>query len=603
MCCFSQLSLLSQELQNIIRLDPFAVLPAEISLRILSYLDAISLGRAAQVSRTWRRLADDDMLWKSICEQHIDKKCAKCGWGLALMKKPRTPTVSRSHSETPSGKRPRGDLEPPLGPPMAKRLKTDTCTSSSLSASPQTSRESTPQLASSFHHPEVRTRPWKNVYCERLELERNWRNGRCSVRTLKGHADGVMCLQFAENVTGVNYPVLITGSYDHTVRVWNMAEGKQVRCIQGHTRAIRALQFDDAKLITGSMDATLRIWNWRSGECVNELRGHLAGVVSLRFDNDVLVSGSVDTTIRVWNFRSKDSFVLRGHLDWVNAVLLWDDPSQVDHNNVLDMDPSSIPHGKMLFSASDDGVVRLWNLATRRCIRSFTGHTGQIQSLKFLFAERSEASPIRPEPSQHVPHVDQGPSSGSSSGSTPAHLSHQFSSSMPGFSSPNVSIPSPPSADHPGFLSPQFLPPEGFDPTSYRKNPNSPPNDASYSHTKPSNRVELPVHADTNWRLAPVLVTGALDNTVRVWDVETGRVISTLFGHIEGVWAVASDKFRVVSGSHDRTIKIWERDTATCQTTLVGHRGAVTCLALADDKIVSGSDDGDVKIWDFGVRK
>ena len=76
-----------------------------------------------------------------------------------------------------------------------------------------------------------------------------------------------------------------------------------------------------------------------------------------------------------------------------------------------------------------------------------------------------------------------------------------------------------------------------------------------------------------------------------------------LFGHIEGVWAVAGDKFRVVSASHDRTIKIWDRDNGTCQTTLVGHRGAVTCLALADDKIVSGSDDGDVKIWDFGCKE
>jgi F-box and WD-40 domain protein MET30 len=88
-----------------------------------------------------------------------------------------------------------------------------------------------------------------------------------------------------------------------------------------------------------------------------------------------------------------------------------------------------------------------------------------------------------------------------------------------------------------------------------------------------------------------------------VWDVETGRIISTLFGHIEGVWAVAADKFRAVSGSHDRTIKIWDRENAVCQTTLVGHRGAVTCLALADDKIVSGSDDGSVKVWDFNVEE
>ncbi|KIO16463.1 hypothetical protein M407DRAFT_33889 [Tulasnella calospora MUT 4182] len=74
----------------------------------------------------------------------------------------------------------------------------------------------------------------------------------------------------------------------------------------------------------------------------------------------------------------------------------------------------------------------------------------------------------------------------------------------------------------------------------------------------------------------------------------------TLFGHIEGVWAIASDKLRLVSASHDKTIKIWNRYEGRCTATLVGHRGAVTCLALGDDKIVSGSDDGDVRIWSFG---
>ena len=88
-------------------------------------------------------------------------------------------------------------------------------------------------------------------------------------------------------------------------------------------------------------------------------------------------------------------------------------------------------------------------------------------------------------------------------------------------------------------------------------------------------------------------------NLYYIWDVESGKALKTLFGHIEGVWAVASDKLRLVSASHDRTIKIWVREEGTCIATLVGHRGAVTCLALGDDKIVSGSDDGEVRIWNF----
>jgi F-box/WD-40 domain protein MET30 len=97
------------------------------------------------------------------------------------------------------------------------------------------------------------------------------------------------------------------------------------------------------------------------------------------------------------------------------------------------------------------------------------------------------------------------------------------------------------------------------------------------------------------------LVSGSLDNTVKLWDIDTGKVVRTLFGHIEGVWAVACNNMRLVSGSHDRTIKIWSRDDGRCVSTLVGHTGAVTCLALGEDKIISGSDDGDVRIWSFCV--
>ena len=60
-------------------------LPRELSFKILSYLDAISLCHAAQVSKSWKYMADDDVVWHKLCEQHIDKKCYKCGWGLPLL--------------------------------------------------------------------------------------------------------------------------------------------------------------------------------------------------------------------------------------------------------------------------------------------------------------------------------------------------------------------------------------------------------------------------------------------------------------------------------------------------------------------------------------
>ena len=76
------MSFISQEVSSLIKIDFISTLPQEISLKILCYLDCRSLCNAAQVSRKWKSLADDDRVWHYMCQQHIDRKCPNCGWGL-----------------------------------------------------------------------------------------------------------------------------------------------------------------------------------------------------------------------------------------------------------------------------------------------------------------------------------------------------------------------------------------------------------------------------------------------------------------------------------------------------------------------------------------
>ena len=522
MCCFSQLSLLVDQLSYIIRIDPFSILPHEVSLRVLTYLDATSLCRAAQVSKKWKSLADDDILWRGICEQHIGQKCPKCGWGLPRLEKKKKPfrvtcPASPGYTSPPPsssslsrpGKRPSDDPPDDLGSSSSpKRQKSSPIPSyfhSSLTPDYLSLHRSNPLVPpSSITTPsETQTRPWKDVYCERLTIERNWRRGRCTVRTLRGHKDGVMCLQINENLAHPSFPILITGSYDRTARVWNPETGTQIHCLEGHTSAVRSLQFDEVKLVTGSMDRTIRIWNWRMGTCLRVLEGHTEGVVCVNFDADVLASGSVDTTIRIWDFRNGGVFALRGHTDWVNCVQLWDSHSgeinspQIPGRGQLGASPSStianldwtpmehqsttppdINYGKMLFSASDDGTVRLWDLSSRTCVRTFTGHVGQVQTLKLSYMERLLSE-----------------------------CKQKASTSKDGR---DIDAPS----------------------TSSQ----------AADDKQPSDR-------------GPALISGSLDNTIKTWDINTGKAVKTFFGHIEGVWSVAADKMRLISGSHDRTIK------------------------------------------------
>jgi len=154
----------------------------------------------------------------------------------------------------------------------------------------------------------------------------------------------------------------------------------------------------------------------------------------------------------------------------------------------------------MLFSASDDGTIRLWDLTQRTCVRQLTGHVGQVQSLQLLVDEDCEGQTDSP------------------SATAPQEMAAAVQSSP---SASNDSIP--------------------LDPSSSTISP------------YPTTDSEVKV---VEKRKKPMLVSGSLDNTIKLWDIETGKTTRTFFGHIEGVWCVASDKLRLVSGSHDRTIKV-----------------------------------------------
>ena len=84
-------------------------------------------------------------------------------------------------------------------------------------------------------------------------------------------------------------------------------------------------------------------------------------------------------------------------------------------------------------------------------------------------------------------------------------------------------------------------------------------------------------------------------------DVSKFKCLETLKGHSYGVLSVAysPDGKRIISGSADETIKIWDANTGECLKTLEGHSNGVISVAFSPDgtKIISGSADTTIKIW------
>ncbi|ORY63378.1 sulfur controller 2 [Pseudomassariella vexata] len=541
-CCFPQLSMISREVSECLKIDFLSTLPTELSFKILCFLDCASLCKAAQVSRRWSQLANDDVVWHHLCEQHVNRKCTSCGWALPKLETKQLKAFKKQRQIAMRNGQPRithlNDFPIPINtsstPSPGKR------DAPALEDNDRAKRQCT---NSSHNEPAAiqtavgpRFRPWKDVYRDRYAIGSNWKYGRCSIRLFQGeHTNGITCLQFDDNV-------LATGSYDNTIKLWDIEKGIVKRTLVGHTSGVRALQFDDRMLVSGSLDGTVRIWKWRTGECINTLH-HQGGVITVHMDGDLVASGSMDQFIKVFNFKTQQSFCLRGHDDWVNQVKL---------------DGAS----RTLLSASDDCTVKLWDLDTKSCIRTYTGHVGQVQQ-------------VLPLPDDFE--FEDGNSRDADTVSVASGRS-----SSPGHGS-SINKSSPLIDDERSAYGHAFM-----------EDPERP----------------LPPR---------YMLTGSLDATMRLWDTAQDTVqetptrtgfqnpaqtatkgcLQTFFGHVEGIWGLVGDSLRYVTGANDATVKVWDPKSGRCERTFAGHEGPVTCVGLSDSRMASGGEDGVVRLYKF----
>jgi len=99
----------------------------------------------------------------------------------------------------------------------------------------------------------------------------------------------------------------------------------------------------------------------------------------------------------------------------------------------------------------------------------------------------------------------------------------------------------------------------------------------------------------------PSYASGSSDNTIKLWNANTGECLATLEGHGDDVMSVAfsPDGTTLSSGSKDKTIKLWNATTGECLRTLDGHTNSVYSVAFSPDgtTLASGSFDKTIKLW------
>jgi WD40 repeat protein len=177
---------------------------------------------------------------------------------------------------------------------------------------------------------------------------------RRELKSLKGRSARFTAV--ATEPSGVS---VISADNDGALRLWNLTTGEEVWSLQDQVdRWARqlAVTADGKLLISPSRDRTLKVRELASGRELRSMRGHSAEVhgVAVTPDGKWIISASHDKTLKVWELESgREVRTLVGHRNCVLAV-------------------AAIPDGKRVVSVSHDCTVRVWDLSEGNVIATFT---------------------------------------------------------------------------------------------------------------------------------------------------------------------------------------------------------------------------------------
>ena len=177
------------------------------------------------------------------------------------------------------------------------------------------------------------------------------------LRVLSGHSHSVRAI-------AAHQDTLVSGSYDHTVRVWKISTGETVHRLAGHGEKVYSVVLDHKRnrCISGSMDNSVKIWSLDTGVCLFTLEGHtsLVGLLDLR--DERLVSAAADATLRIWD---PDTGICKSTLS--------------AHTGAI----TCFQHDGQKVISGSDRTLKMWNVKTGDCIKDLLTDLTGVWQVKF----------------------------------------------------------------------------------------------------------------------------------------------------------------------------------------------------------------------------
>ncbi|KAF9056726.1 WD40-repeat-containing domain protein [Rhodocollybia butyracea] len=363
--------------------------------------------------------------------------------------------------------------------------------------------------------------------------------------------------------------------------------------IEGHSGSVWSVAFspDGNHIASGSADRTLRVWDARTGDLVvGPFHEHEDDIICVAFscNGENIVSGSYDKTVHVWDARTGKTIgtPLAGHTSAVESVCF-------------------SPNGKQIASASQDKTVCIWD---------WDGHSeGNTVHLVINHAASVRDVAFAPDRDQIV------------SGIGEVGISDSGGNVVQVWDTRTGKLVIGPLKGHTQFIRSVAFSPDG-------KHILSLSHEAAciWDACTGTEIITIPTPIGTDAYSAAFtpngkqIVVGYNDTLLRIWDVQTGALVSApIDGHSGPVLSVSvsPDGMRIASGSGDKTIRVWDayqelsaalkvdtqyigaNDQGTAQMyhpRYTGHTNNVHCVAFSPkgDHIASGSWDNTVCVWD-----